>query len=63
MTSQYGAYELHAGHTRLQARTGARARIRTHKYVILLLFYGNNDLRMSVSVTYIGCIVDAFVHV
>jgi hypothetical protein len=50
MTSQYGAYELHAGLARLHARTrmytptrpGTRmyacARVHTHKYVIFIAF-------------------------
>ena len=58
MTSQYGAYALHAGLVRLHAHmrmhtstrpgthmhTGTRKRARTYQYIIvyLLLFHGNN---------------------
>ena len=56
MTSQYGAYALHAGLARLYARTRmqtptrpgthmhtrARKHAQTDQYVILLLFHSNN---------------------
>ena len=64
MTSQYGAYALHAVLTRLYAlthtstpmrryphsRRHARMHTQTNKYY-LLLFHGNKDSRMRLNVT------------
>jgi hypothetical protein len=54
MTSQYGAYALHAGSARLHARMHMNTRTDTHMHartrmhiqtskIYLLLFHGNND--------------------
>jgi hypothetical protein len=56
MTSQYGAYALHAGLARLHARMRMHTPTRTHahtdQYVILvLLFHGNSDSRKRLIVT------------
>ena len=69
MTSQYGAFALHAGLARLQARickntptrpgiqmnAHTRTHARTDQY--LLLFHGNNDSRTRVNVTlFVHCL-------
>jgi hypothetical protein len=60
MTSQYGAYALHAGLTRLHAlcvrtRPGTHARARKHTQTnnkfYLLLFHSNNDTRTRLNGT------------
>jgi hypothetical protein len=59
ITSQYGAYALHAGQAGLQActrmhtptRSGTRAHTHTHKYVIFIGFpRHNNNPRASMFV-------------
>ena len=66
MTSEYGAYDLHAGSARLHARmrmctpTLRSASARTHRYVILISFPRQQWLREWASLlaySYIACLV------
>jgi hypothetical protein len=64
MTSQHGAYVLHAGLIRLHAHAQApayphtRTRVHTDQEVILvLLFHGNNDSQRRLSIKlYVHCL-------
>ena len=67
MTSQYGAYALHAGLARLHALISTHMptcpdthmQARTHTQIskqYLLLFHGDNDSRMHLNITlYVHC--------
>jgi hypothetical protein len=59
MSSQYGAYALHAGYAKLQARTRTRMHMHTHRICNIYCFSTTVVIRRSLILryTYIACLV------